>query len=79
MATAGSGDVLTGIISGLAVQGLDLPDAAVAGAWLHGHAGDLAARSLTAFGLTAPDLIEFLPMALSDLLNPGEADEPHTH
>jgi ADP-dependent NAD(P)H-hydrate dehydratase / NAD(P)H-hydrate epimerase len=79
MATAGSGDVLTGIISGLAVQGLDLPDAAVAGVWIHGHAGDLAARALTALSVTAPDLIEFLPMAFNDLLNPGEADEPHSH
>ncbi len=79
MATAGSGDVLTGIISGLAVQGLDLPDAAVAGVWVHGHAGDLAARALTALSVTAPDLIEFLPIAFNDLLNPGEEDEPHSH
>ena len=79
MATAGSGDVLTGIISGLAVQGLDLPEAAVAGVWVHGHAGDLAARSLTALSVTAPDLIEFLPMAFRDLLDPGEEDGPHSH
>jgi NAD(P)H-hydrate epimerase len=79
MATAGSGDVLTGIISGLAVQGLDLPEAAVAGVWVHGHAGDLAARSLTALSVTAPDLIEFLPMAFRDLLDPGEEDGSHSH
>ena len=79
MATAGSGDVLTGIISGLAVQGMDLPEAAVAGVWLHGAAGDMAARTLTAFGVTASDLIEFLPLALSDLLDPRERHEAKAH
>jgi len=79
MATAGSGDVLTGIISGLAVQGMELPDAATAAIWLHGYAGDLAARALTALAVTAPDLIEFLPMALRDLLAPEEPDDSHEH
>lgn len=44
MATGGSGDVLTGVIASLAAQGLSAERAAVLGVWLHGAAGDEAAK-----------------------------------
>jgi NAD(P)H-hydrate epimerase len=62
LATAGSGDVLTGFVAGLLAQGLDAFDAAGAAAWLHGAAG--AAFGL---GLVAEDLPEVLPRVLQRL------------
>ncbi|MGR6835251.1 NAD(P)H-hydrate dehydratase [Syntrophomonas erecta] len=64
MATAGSGDVLCGIITGLIAQGLKPVWAAVAGVYLHGLAGDYAAEAKGQRGLIAGDLIQFLPEAL---------------
>ncbi len=61
MATAGTGDVLTGIIAGLCVQGLAVLDAARIGAYLHGLSGDLAAGEKGEQGLIAGDLIEKIP------------------
>jgi hydroxyethylthiazole kinase-like uncharacterized protein yjeF len=63
MATAGSGDVLTGVIAALIGQGLSPFDAAVLGAYLHGLAGDLAARQMGQVSLMSRDLIDFLPEA----------------
>lgn len=63
MATAGSGDVLTGIIAALLAQGLDAWDAARLAVHVHGLAGDLAAAERTQIALVARDLIEFLPPA----------------
>lgn len=63
MATGGSGDSLTGIITALACQGLDPFDAARLGVHLHGLAGDLAARKLGQASLIASDIIRFLPAA----------------
>ena len=63
MATAGAGDVLTGIISSLLGQGLSAWDAARLGVWVHGYAGDLAADQLGQIGLICTDLIELLPKA----------------
>ncbi len=63
MATAGSGDVLTGVIAALTGQGLSPFDAAVLGAYLHGLAGDLAAQHIGQVSLISRDLIEFLPEA----------------
>jgi len=65
MATAGSGDALTGIIASLIGQGLDAFDAAVAGAYLHGLAGDIAAASKGEHGLNAMDIVEHLPKAIT--------------
>lgn len=64
MATAGSGDVLTGIITGLIAQGLKPQDAAFAGVYLHGWAGDVAAEIKGEQGMIAGDLILCLPEVL---------------
>ena len=69
MATAGSGDVLTGLIASLAGQGLAPYEAAVLGAWLHGLAGDLAADELGQESLLAGDLADALPRAIARLKN----------
>lgn len=63
MATAGSGDVLTGIITGLLARGYEQADACVVGMYLHGLAGDLAAKELGKESLVAGDLIKYLPKA----------------
>ncbi|MDX1944262.1 MAG: NAD(P)H-hydrate dehydratase [Pirellulaceae bacterium] len=63
MATGGSGDVLTGIITALVCQGLSPFDAAVLGAHVHGLAGDLAAAELGQVSLIASDLVRYLPKA----------------
>ncbi len=63
MATGGSGDVLTGVITGLLCQGLSPFDAARLGVHVHGLAGDLAAEDLGQVSLIASDLIEHLPKA----------------
>lgn len=67
MATGGTGDVLTGIITALVCQGLSAFDAAVLGAHVHGLAGDLAAAQLGQVSLIASDLIEYLPSAFRAL------------
>lgn len=63
MATAGSGDILTGIITALMGQGLNNFDAAVLGVYIHGLAGDIAAERLGQISLIATDIIEALPKA----------------
>lgn len=63
MATAGSGDVLTGIITGLLARGYSRSEAATIGMYLHGLAGDLAAKELGHESLTASDIITYLPKA----------------
>jgi NAD(P)H-hydrate epimerase len=72
MATAGSGDVLTGIILGLLARGYQQREACILGTWLHGRAGDLAARRLGEESLMASDIINFLPKAFLSLIpNPS--------
>jgi NAD(P)H-hydrate epimerase len=63
MAKGGSGDVLTGLIASLAAQGLPPLEAAQAGVYLHGLAGDLAAATQTEYALLPTDLVEALPLA----------------
>ncbi|MDZ7724036.1 MAG: NAD(P)H-hydrate dehydratase [candidate division KSB1 bacterium] len=64
MATAGSGDVLTGIISGLSAQGLAPATAAALGVYLHGLAGDLAAQQTGSAGMTACDIMNNVALAI---------------
>lgn len=64
MATGGSGDVLSGIIVSLLGQGLNPTQAAAAGAWLHGRAGDLCAAEIGQYGMLPSDLIKRLPRLL---------------
>ncbi len=67
MATAGSGDVLTGIITAFLARGYKPQDACVAGVYLHGLAGDLAARDLGEDSLIAEDIIRYLSRAFKRL------------
>ncbi len=64
MATGGSGDVLTGVIASLAAQGLSAQKAAVLGVWLHGAAGDEAAKEKSPYSMIARDLTEGLSKVL---------------
>lgn len=63
MATAGSGDVLTGVILALLAQGYTSEEAAKIGVFIHGAAGDLALQKYGDTALTASDIVEFLPAA----------------
>ena len=64
MATAGSGDVLSGMIGAFLAQGVPEYVAARCGAYLHGKAGDAAAKKKTKTALIATDIIEYIPYAL---------------
>lgn len=68
LAKAGSGDVLTGMISGFAAQGLSLKNAAILGVFLHGLSGELASKKLTEYGVLASDVLNGIPAAIKTLL-----------
>jgi NAD(P)H-hydrate epimerase len=72
MATGGSGDVLTGIVTALLCQGLSPFDAARLGVHVHGLSGDLAAAEMGEVSMIASDLIEFLPRAFKALKSESE-------
>jgi NAD(P)H-hydrate epimerase len=63
MATGGSGDVLAGLTGALLAQGVPPFEAAARACWLHGRAGDIAAKEYGEAGLAAGDIVECLPMA----------------
>jgi NAD(P)H-hydrate epimerase len=65
MATAGSGGVLTGLLTGLMAQGYTSEQTAIAGAWIHGLAGDRAARIKGEEALIASDIIDYLSEAFT--------------
>lgn len=67
MATAGSGDVLTGILTGLLAQGYNTTEAAILGVYLHGLAGDFAAAELSQEAMTAGDITRYLGKAFLQL------------
>lgn len=68
MATAGMGDALTGMIGGFLAQGLAPSQAAYTGVYLHGMAGDLAAKDKGLAGLIASDVIERIPDAINSVI-----------
>ena len=69
MATAGSGDVLTGIIASLVAQGFSTPKAAIAGTYLHGLSGDIFAQKESQASLIAGDLLRTLPETMKRILH----------
>ena len=71
MATAGSGDVLTGILAGLAAQGMEPELAAPVGVYLHGLAGDWSANEKGAYGLMAQDILNGIPCILKETSKEG--------
>jgi NAD(P)H-hydrate epimerase len=72
MATAGTGDVLAGLLAGLLAQGVTGPDAARLGAMVHGRAGDICRGELGARGMLAGDLVRCLPYAWRELEESAE-------
>ncbi|MEO0140168.1 MAG: NAD(P)H-hydrate dehydratase [candidate division WOR-3 bacterium] len=68
MATGGSGDVLSGMIGSLLAQGASAEDAAIAGVYLHGLAGDLASSSLSEASALPSDVVDYIPYAMKEVL-----------
>ncbi|MCR9171634.1 MAG: NAD(P)H-hydrate dehydratase [bacterium] len=69
MAKGGSGDVLTGLITGLVARGYAPENAAIIGCYLHGLAGDICSDEIGMEGMTARDLVQRMPQAWSLLIN----------
>ncbi|MCC6157912.1 MAG: NAD(P)H-hydrate dehydratase [Deltaproteobacteria bacterium] len=67
MATAGAGDVLTGVIAGLIAQHKNVPDCTLLGVYLHGLAGDIANEHVGERGMIASDILMSLPEAIMEL------------
>jgi ADP-dependent NAD(P)H-hydrate dehydratase / NAD(P)H-hydrate epimerase len=72
MAAGGMGDVLTGMIGGFLVQGMEPYDAASFGVWLHGAAGDRAARTIGPIGFLASEIMHSLPCLFRELMEAPE-------
>ena len=70
LASAGTGDVLAGVIAGLVAQGLSLFDAAACGVYLHGHAGEMVKGEMGDAGILAGDLLPALPKVIKGLKQP---------
>ena len=68
MSTAGSGDVLAGIVAAFIGQGNSAVDASVNGVYLHGRAGDIAAEKIGQHGMIASDIIKYLPTAIREVV-----------
>ena len=73
LATAGSGDVLTGLLAGLMAQKIMPEIAAAVGAYIHGVAGRIAARTCGIQGTTAEDIADAIGPAIDTILNPRPA------
>jgi NAD(P)H-hydrate epimerase len=74
LASAGTGDVLAGVVAGLVAQGLSLFDAAAVGVYLHATAGDIVRDELGDTGMTASDLLPVLPRAIKRIKMGRESD-----
>lgn len=68
MATAGAGDVLTGVIAAFLAQGFEPEHAATIGVYLHGLAGDMAAEEIGEYGMTAGDIADRIGRAINDVI-----------
>ncbi len=68
MAVAGSGDVLTGMITSFLSQDYTPRESAILGVYLHGYAGDLVSNQLGQYGLTASDIIKYIPQAINEYI-----------
>lgn len=75
LATAGTGDVLAGVIAGLLAQGLSLNHAAACGVYLHTEAGEIVRERLGDAGMIASDLLPALPLAIRKLKADSSAHE----
>ncbi|MFC1949155.1 NAD(P)H-hydrate dehydratase [Chloroflexota bacterium] len=71
LASAGTGDVLAGVIAGLVAQGIPRHDAATCGVYLHGEAGEVVRASLGDTGMVASDLLPTLPLVIKQLKETG--------
>lgn len=67
LATAGSGDVLTGCVAALCAQGMNMLEASTCGVYIHGKAAELAAHLVGPIGMVAGDVVSHLPLALAGL------------
>ncbi len=67
LATAGSGDVLSGIIAGFIAQGAEVKDAAILGVYIHGLAADIVAAHANEYSLNATDIMDYLPDAINKI------------
>lgn len=72
LAKAGTGDVLTGMISGLCAQGMTCFEAAKLGVYLHGRTGEIASGMLSEYSVLASDLLNYIPIAINEFLRPEE-------
>ncbi|PCH76382.1 MAG: bifunctional ADP-dependent NAD(P)H-hydrate dehydratase/NAD(P)H-hydrate epimerase [Flavobacteriaceae bacterium] len=75
LATGGSGDVLTGMITGLIAQGYTSIDAAVFAVYLHGSTADLAIEDMVMESFTASTIVDFIGEAMKDILTPDSKEE----
>lgn len=69
LASAGTGDILSGLIAGLAAQNKDIFKSAVLGAFIQGLAADMAVKELTEYSLIATDLLSWIPKAIKQILD----------
>ncbi len=67
LASAGTGDVLSGVIAGLVAQGVPPVEAAATGVYLHGRAGEMVKAELGDAGMLASDLLPVLPRVIKNL------------
>jgi len=78
LATAGSGDVLTGLITGLIAQGYEPKNAAIFGVYLHGKTADIALQETSYETFIASSILDYLPEAILDLFNQENEVEENT-